>query len=71
MQYTWQQVELFNSVAIDGSRTTVSSGDGCFARGTMLMLHDGTHIAVEDVTINHFLMGDDGVSRREVLYLIS
>ena len=69
MQYTWQQEELFNSVAIDGSRTTVSSGHGCFARGTMLMLHDGTHIAVEDVTINHFLMGDDGVSRREVLYL--
>lgn len=69
MDYTWQQDELFNSVAIDGSRTSVSSGHGCFAAGTQIMLANGQAIAVEDVTINHFLMGADGKSSREVLYL--
>ncbi|MCO8088184.1 Hint domain-containing homing endonuclease [Acinetobacter indicus] len=69
MSYTWQQDELFNSVAIDGSRTSVSSGHGCFAKGTPIMLADRTVLPVEDITIHHFLMGDDGQSRREVLYL--
>lgn len=69
MDYTIQQEELFNSVAFDGSRTTVASGHGCFAKGTPIMLDTGEVIPVEDVTINHFLMGDDGQSRREVLYL--
>lgn len=69
MSYTWQQDELFNSAAMDGSRTSVSSGHGCFAKGTMIMLASGEAIAVEDVTINHFLMGADGKSSREVLYL--
>lgn len=69
MDYTLQQDELFNSVAFDGSRTTVASGHGCFAKGTPIMLDTGEVIPVEKVTINHFLMGDDGKSRREVLYL--
>ena len=69
MEYTGQQEELFNSVAFDGSRTTVASGHGCFAKGTPIMLDTGEVIPVEKVTINHFLMGDDGQSRREVLYL--
>lgn len=69
MDYTWQQNELFVSVAQDGSRTSVSSGHGCFAKGTMIRLADGQAIAVEDITIDHFLMGDDGQSKREVLYL--
>lgn len=69
IDYTWQQNELFLSVAQDGSRTSVSSGHGCFAAGTMIMLENGDHIAVEDVTINHRLMGDDGKSGREVEYL--
>lgn len=69
IDYTWQQNELFVSVAQDGSRTSVSSGHGCFAAGTMVMLENGDHIAVEDVTIDHRLMGDDGVSGREVEYL--
>lgn len=69
MDYTLQQDELFNSVAFDGSRTTVSSGHGCFAKGTPIMLDTGEVLPVEDITIDHFLMGDDGRSRREVLYL--
>lgn len=60
------QEELFNSIAFDGSRTTVSSGHGCFAAGTPIMLADGSVIPVEDVDITHFLMGDDGKSWREV-----
>lgn len=69
MSYTVQQEELFNSIAHDGSRTSVSSGHGCFAKGTQLMLADGGSIAVENVTIHHCLMGSDGRSAREVLYL--
>ena len=69
MDYTWQQDELFNSVAQDGSRTSVSSGHGCFAKGTGIKLANGHNIAVEDVTIDHWLMGADGKSSREVLYL--
>lgn len=69
MNYTLQQEELFNSVAFDGSRTSVSSGHGCFAKGTPIMLDTGEVLPVEEITINHFLMGDDGCSRREVLYL--
>lgn len=69
MEYTVQQDELFNSVAFDGSRTTVSSGHGCFVKGTPIMLADGSIIPVEDVNITHFLMGDDGKSFREVEYL--
>ena len=69
MDYTWQQDELFNSIAMDGSRTSVSSGHGCFAKGTQIMLANGQSINVEEVTINHHLMGADGKSSREVLYL--
>ena len=69
MDYTWQQEELFNSIAMDGSRTTVSSGHGCFGKDTQIMLASGQSIAVQDVTINHHLMGADGRSSREVLYI--
>ena len=69
IDYTLQQKQLFLSVAQDGSRTSVSSGHGCFAKGTMIRLYDGSSIAVEDVTIDHYLMGDDGKSSREVIYL--
>lgn len=69
MSYTVQQDELFNSIAFDGSRTSVSSGHGCFGLDTPIMLDTGEVIPVQDVTIDHFLMGDDGRSRREVLYL--
>lgn len=69
MDYTWQQEELFLSIAMDGSRTSVSSGHGCFAKGTQIMLASGQGIAVEDITINHHLMGSNGRSSREVLYL--
>ena len=69
MNYTLQQEELFNSVAFDGSRTSVASGHGCFAKGTPIMLDTGEVLPVEEITIDHFLMGDDGHSRREVLYL--
>ena len=69
MTYTWQQAELFTHVAEDGSRVSVSSGHGCFAKGTPIMLADGSVLPVEEITINHYLMGDDRQSQREVLYL--
>jgi len=46
MDYTWQQDELFNSIAADGSRTSVSSGHGCFAKGTQIMLANGQSICI-------------------------
>lgn len=66
---TWQQVELYDSVAPFGSRTSVSSGHGCFAAGTMVMMADGSHAAVEDIKAGDQLMAADGRSARMVLEL--
>lgn len=66
---TPQQEALFSSVELPGSRTSVSSGHGCFAAGTSIMRADGTNLAVEDVRVGDRLMGPDGNSMRTVLEL--
>jgi hypothetical protein len=60
---TWQQRELFESVSVPGSRTSVSSGHGCFGRGTGIMLADGTSRRVEMIRKGDKLRGDDGTTR--------
>lgn len=60
---TWQQELLFESIAIPGSRTSVASGHGCFGIDTSIMLYDGTIKAVQDITLDDVLMGDDGTPR--------
>lgn len=66
---TPQQEALFAAVELPGSRTSVSSGHGCFAAGTSVMRADGTTVAVEDVRVGDRLMGGDGKSMRTVLEL--
>lgn len=66
---TWQQQLLFESIQFDGSRTSITSGHGCFGKGTLIMLADGTIKPVEQIKINDKLMGGDGSSVREVLSL--
>ena len=66
---TWQQVDLFDSVAPFGSRTTVSSGHGCFAVGTEIMLANGQLLPVEEIRTGHRVMGPDGASYRTVIEL--
>lgn len=66
---TWQQVELFDSISGFGSRTSVSSGHGCFALGTEILRYDGSVVAVEDIRTGDRLVGQDGITMRTVLEL--
>ena len=68
MDITWQQDELYNSIAVPGSRTSVSSGHGCFGYGTLIKMHDGSFKAVQDIDTDDILMGEDNFSPRVVLY---
>lgn len=63
LDLTYQQIELMQSVNPFGSRTSVSSGHGCFGKGTEIMLFDGSIKPVEDICIGDCLMGDDGTAR--------
>lgn len=66
---TWQQDWLFKSIAQNGSRTSVSSGHGCFGRNTHVLLHNGKSKRVKNIKIGDKLLGRDGLSPREVLDL--
>lgn len=67
---TPQQETLFKSIVVPGSRTTVASGHGCFGIDTEIMLADGSIKAVQDITLDDNIMGDDGESSREVLDVV-
>lgn len=64
-----QQHNLFASVSKSRSRTSVASGHGCFASGTLVMRADGECVPVESVRVGDRLMGPDGASARNVLEL--
>lgn len=66
---TPQQESMFAAVELPGSRTSISSGHGCFAAGTAIMRADGLTVPVEDVRVGDRLMGADGNSMRTVLEL--
>ncbi len=69
VQPTPQQILLYRSVAVSRSRTSVASGHGCFAPGTLIMRSDGECVPVESVRVGDRLMGPDGASARNVLEL--
>lgn len=71
MELTWHQFELYTSIAVPGSRTSVSSGHGCFGYGTLIKMFDGTFKPVQDIQENDILMGEDNESPREVTHLIT
>lgn len=66
---TWQQNILFKSIVRPGSRTTVASGHGCFGFNTLIMMADGSKKPIQDITLDDAVMGDDGVTPREVMDL--
>jgi hypothetical protein len=47
-----------------GSKTVVIGKPGCFTPGTNIMLYSGYLEKVENITINHILMGDDSTPRK-------
>lgn len=61
-----QQIEMYDSVSPFGSRTSISSGHGCFAAGTLIMMADGRDRAVEQIRVGDRLMGGNGRSVRRV-----
>lgn len=69
MKPTWQQKLLLDSIAFDGSRTSVASGHGCFGIDTPIMMDNGDINAVQNIKVGDRLMGDDGKSSRNVLEL--
>ena len=71
MDITWHQDELFTSIAVDGSRTTVSSGHGCFGRNTLIKMYDSGFKFVQDITENDVLMGEDNLSPRVVTSVLT
>ena len=71
---TWQQTLFLMCAekAIQGkakARVSVASGHGCHAKGTEIMMSDGTTKRVEDIVVGDKLMGDDGTPRN-VLQLV-
>ncbi len=63
-QPTWQQMEFLEAVSKPGCRVAVSSGHGCFGKGTPVLMFDGTVKSVEAIQVGDLLMGDDGAPRR-------
>lgn len=48
-----------------GGILSVGCGRGkCFAKGTKILMFDGTIKKVEDITVNDYLMGDDSTPRK-------
>ncbi len=60
---TWQQAEFLDACSKPGARVAVSSGHGCFGKGTPILLHDGRVKPVEEIRTGDLLMGDDGTPR--------
>ena len=46
-----------------GSKIVVVGKPGCFAKGTLIMMYDGTFKQVEDVKVGEQVMGDDSTPR--------
>lgn len=70
MEITWQQYELYTSIAVPGSRTSVSSGHGCFGIDTPIKMYDGSFKFVQDIEENDLIMGDDNASERVVTHIL-
>jgi hypothetical protein len=47
-----------------GSKIVIIGKPGCFAKGTQVLMYDGSMKAVEDVKLGDLVMGDDSTPRR-------
>ncbi len=57
-----QQIDLLTGFA-KHKRTTIRSGHGCHAPGTVVLMANGSSRYVEDVRVGEQLLGDDGTPR--------
>jgi len=69
VELTYQQVEMIEKHDWEGGRLACPSGHGCHGIDTPIMMYDGSIKAVQDVRVGDKLMGDDGISPRNVLSL--
>jgi hypothetical protein len=69
LELSAQQFVFLQAVQVSRSRVSISSGHGCFAKGTSIMLSTGECVPVESVKKGDKLMGGDGNSFRRVLRL--
>lgn len=58
-----QQKTMMDLLSEPGSRVSVSSGHGCFAAGTSVMMADGSLKPVEHIRLGDDVMGWDGTPR--------
>jgi hypothetical protein len=70
MEITWQQYELYTSIAVPGSRTSVSSGHGCFGIDTPIKMFNGSFKPVQDIEEDDLVMGEDNQSSRTVTHVL-
>ena len=61
-------VSFFNEKQTKASNAIMVLPTGCHAKGTKILMYDGTLKNVEDVIVGDFIVGDDG-TKREVLEL--
>ncbi|MEC7118539.1 MAG: Hint domain-containing homing endonuclease [Pseudomonadota bacterium] len=66
---TWQQADVIDQIQYTDCRVSISSGHGCFGKGTSIMKANGDCVPVESIAVDDQLMGDDGRSVRTVLAL--
>jgi hypothetical protein len=66
----WDSLDKFKKYGLKAKRGIILHGDpGCHAKGTSILMHDGTIKNVEDVIVGDYLKGPEG-SPREVLKLV-
>ena len=61
---TPSQVEFLRDAIDTHKNIVVAGGTGCHAKGTMVIMADGSMKAVEDIAIGDAVMGDDGTPRK-------
>lgn len=62
-EYVYRLLASFLHGAIREERFHIWTGVGCHAKGTMIMMADGTSKKVEDIQVGEQLMGDDSTPR--------
>lgn len=63
-EYVMMLLASFLNGGIREERFHIWTGSGCFAKGTPVLMADGSVRSVEDVKIGEKLMGDDGTHRK-------
>jgi len=62
-EYVLLLLSSFLNGGIKEERFHIWTGSGCFAKGTQVMMFDGTNKSIEDIGEGELLMGDDSTPR--------